>query len=51
MGLKEILLNTEKEKVQDIIDNMRKGKYNNLIQEDIIRFLTGENYRYINFTK
>ena len=51
IGVKEILLNTEKEKVQDIIDNMRKGKYNNLIQEDIIRFLTGENYRYINFTK
>ena len=41
----------DKEKVQDIIDNMRKGKYNNLIQEDIIRFLTGEGYRYINFTK
>ena len=51
IGVKEILLNTEKEKVQDIIDNMRKGKYDDLIQEDIIRFLTGENYRYINFTK
>ena len=51
IGVKEILLNTDKEKVQDIIDNMRKGKYNNLIQEDIIRFLTGEGYRYINFTK
>lgn len=51
IGVKEILLSTEKEKVQDIIDNMRKGKYNDLIQEDIIRFLTGEDYRYINFTK
>lgn len=39
------------EETQVIIDDMRLGKYNNYIQEDLISFLTGNNYEYISFER
>lgn len=30
---------------------MRNGKYNSLIQEDLIKFLTGDEYEYISFNR
>ena len=50
-GVKEILRNSSVEMTQDIIDKMRNGKYNELIQEDLIRFITGEEYEYITFVR
>ena len=50
-GLKEILINNPKEKTQEIIDEMRRGKYNNLIQLDLIKFITGKKYEYISFKR
>lgn len=42
-GVKKILMSNPKEKTQEIIDEMRSGKYNNLIQSDLIKFITGKN--------
>ena len=50
-GVKEILMNSPKEKEQEIIDEMRNGKYNDLIQEDLVKFITGKNYKYISFKR
>ena len=50
-GVKDILINAPKEKTQEIIDEMRNGKYNNLIQLDLIKFITGKKYEYISFNK
>ena len=50
-GVKDILINAPKEKTQEIIDEMRNGKYNNLIQLDLIKFITGKKYEYITFNK
>lgn len=36
---------------QRIIDEMREGKYNDYIQEDLISFITGENYEYVSFER
>lgn len=49
--IKEKLKNSPVEDTQLIIDEMRSGKYNALIQEDLIRFLSGRNYEYISFTR
>lgn len=51
IGVKDILINSPKEKVQEIIDEMRNGKYNDLIQEDLIKFITGKKYKYISFKR
>ena len=51
IGVKNILISNPKENTQKIIDHMRCGSYNNLIQEDLIRFLTGENYKFISFKR
>ena len=50
-GVKDILINAPKEKTQEIIDEMRNGKYNNLIQLDLIKFITGKKYEYISFER
>lgn len=50
-GVKELLINNLPEKTKDIIDEMRGGKYNPLIQEDLIRLITGKNYEYISFKR
>ena len=50
-GVKEFLLTTKVEDTQSVIDTMREGKYDDLIQEDLVRFLTGENYEYIRFDR
>ncbi|MCE9655848.1 thioredoxin family protein [Clostridium celatum] len=50
-GVKEILISNSKEKSQEVIDEMRNGKYNSLIQEDLIKFLTGDEYEYISFNR
>lgn len=49
--LKQKLENSPIEETQLIIDEMREGKYNHYIQEDLIRFLTGNNYEYIKFQR
>ena len=51
IGVKDILINSPKEKAQEIIDEMRNGKYNDLIQEDLIKFITGKKYKYISFKR
>lgn len=51
LGVKKILLENSKEKTQEIIDDMRSGKYNKLIQEDIISLFTGEKYMYTSFVR
>ena len=50
-GVKEILIKSPKEKTQEIIDAMRNGKYNDLIQLDLIKFITGKKYEYISFER
>ena len=50
-GVKEILINSPNEKTQEIIDEMRSGKYNDLIQLDLIKFITGKKYEYISFER
>ena len=35
----------------EIIDEMRNGKYNDLIQLDLIKFITGKKYEYISFNR
>ena len=50
-GVKDILINNPKEKTQEIIDEMRNGKYNDLIQLDLIKFITGKKYEYISFER
>lgn len=50
-GVKDILINSPKEKTQEIIDEMRNGKYNDLIQLDLIKFITGKKYEYISFER
>ncbi|MBP3916830.1 MULTISPECIES: thioredoxin family protein [unclassified Clostridium] len=50
-GVKDILINNPKEKTQEIIDEMRNGKYNDLIQLDLIKFITGKKYEYISFNR
>lgn len=50
-GVKDILINSQKEKTQEIIDEMRNGKYNDLIQLDLIKFITGKKYEYISFER
>lgn len=49
--LKEKLEICKVEDTQKIIDEMREGKYNEWIQEDLINFLTGNNYNFISFTR
>ena len=49
--LKEKLERSPIEETQSIIDDMRLGKYNHYIQEDLISFLTGKNYEYISFKR
>lgn len=49
--VKEILISNSKDNTQEIIDNMRKGVYNNLIQQDLIKFITGKDYDYISFKR
>lgn len=49
--LKEKLKNSPSEETQSIINDMRDGKYNNFIQEDLISLLTGNNYEYISFKR
>ena len=34
-----------------IIDEMRNGKYNDLIQLDLIKFITGKKYEYVSFNR
>ena len=50
-GVKDILINSPKEKTQEIIDEMRNGKYNDLIQLDLIKFITGKKYEYVSFNR
>lgn len=50
-GVKDILENTPVEDTQNVIDEMRSGKYNSLIQEDLIKFITGEDYIYKRFDR
>lgn len=50
-GVKEILKNTKVEETQEVVDNMRNGKYDHLIQDDLIKFITGEGYEYIRFDR
>ena len=50
-GVKDILINSSKEETQKIIDEMRNGKYNDLIQLDLIKFITGKKYEYISFER
>lgn len=50
-GVKKILMKTPKEEVQSVIDRMRAGEYNVLIEEDIIRFLTNIDYDYLRYDK
>lgn len=47
--VKELLIKNPVEKTKDIINEMRNGKYNHFIQEDLIRLITGKNYEYISF--
>ncbi|MEG0856465.1 MAG: thioredoxin family protein [Terrisporobacter sp.] len=49
--LKQKLESSPIEETQSIIDDMRLGKYNGYIQEDLISFLTGKNYEYISFER
>ncbi|WP_294354870.1 thioredoxin family protein [uncultured Clostridium sp.] len=49
--LKEKLLNSPVEETQFIVDEMREGKYNDYIQEDLINFLSGQSYNFISFTR
>ncbi|MBE6049140.1 MAG: thioredoxin family protein [Clostridium sp.] len=49
--LKEKLEVTKIEDIQNVVDEMREGKYNDWIQEDLIAFLTGDNYNFISFTR
>lgn len=48
-GVKEFLNSNPKERTKEIIDDMREGKYNYLIQEDLINLITGSGYEYIKF--
>ncbi|MCI9069839.1 thioredoxin family protein [Clostridium sp.] len=50
-GVKDILISNPKEKTQEIIDEMRNGKYNDLIQIDLIKLITGKKYEYISFNR
>lgn len=50
-GVKDILINSPKEETQKIIDEMRNGKYNDLIQLDLIKLITGKKYEYISFER
>ena len=50
-GVKDILINSSKEETQKIIDEMRNGKYNDLIQLDLIKLITGKKYEYISFER
>ncbi len=50
-GVKDILINSPKEETQKVIDEMRNGKYNDLIQLDLIKFITGKKYEYISFER
>ena len=50
-GVKKILKDSPKEKTQEIIDDMRSGKYNNLIQDAIIKLFTGNGYSYTTFVR
>ena len=50
-GVKDILINSPKEETQKVIDEMRNGKYNDLIQLDLINFITGKKYEYISFER
>ncbi|MDU2291892.1 MAG: thioredoxin family protein [Clostridium celatum] len=50
-GVKDILISNPKEKTQEIIDEMRNGRYNNLIQLDLIKLITGKKYEYISFKR
>ncbi|MGL5352282.1 MAG: thioredoxin family protein [Clostridium sp.] len=45
------LENSPISETQTIIDEMREGKYNDYIQEDLISFITGENYEYVAFER
>lgn len=49
--VKEILENSPIEKTQDIIDEMRIGKYNSEIQKDLIKLISGDEYKYISFER
>lgn len=49
--VKELLIKNPVEKTKDIINEMRNGKYNHFIQEDLIRLITGEDYEYISFKR
>lgn len=49
--VKEILESSPIEKTQDIIDEMRMGKYNKEIQKDLIKLISGDNYKYISFER
>ena len=51
IGVKEILSSSPVEETQDIVDSMRSGLYNKLIQDDIIKFITGEGYEYYPFER
>ena len=50
-GVKDILISNPKKKTQEIIDEMRNGKYNDLIQIDLIKLITGKKYEYISFNR
>lgn len=50
-GIKDILIRSSKEETQKIIDEMRNGKYNDLIQLDLIKLITGKKYEYISFER
>lgn len=50
-GVKEILIKNSTEKTKELIEEMRKGKYNELIQEDLIKLITGKKYEYISFKR
>lgn len=49
--VKELLIKNPVEKTKDIINEMRSGKYNQFIQEDLIRLITGKDYEYISFRR
>ena len=49
--VKELLIKNPAEKTKEIINEMRSGKYNQFIQEDLIRLITGKDYEYISFKR
>lgn len=49
--VKKILENSSIEDTQLIIDSMRGGDFNKEIQADLIKFISGKDYKYISFQR